>query len=146
MEGLVVKTGGIPVEIQKSLPPPSGFPVPFLLRDFQSCALGKKTYRIGKGKVLLLHDEIDDAAAALAAETIVDLLIRGDGEGTGFFTVEGTKAKQVGALPGQLNIAAYHVHNITAGDELVQKALGKCHCGLLLSVSFAKIPVYHARC
>ena len=66
---------------------------------------------------------IDNAAALFAAEAVIDLLVRRDGEGAGLFTVEGAQAEQVAALAGQLYVTAYHVHNITAGGQLVHKAL-----------------------
>ena len=90
-------------------------------------ALGKKDNGIAERKVFFFHNKIDNAAALAAAEAVIDLLVRRDGEGAGLFTVEGAQAEQVAALAGQLYVTAYHVHNITAGGQLVHKALGKCH-------------------
>ena len=127
LKKLVVKSGGIPVQIQQTLPPASGFPVAFLLRDLHPGPLGQKPDSIREGEVFNVHDEVDNAAALFAAEAVIDLLVRRDGEGAGLFTVEGAQAEQVAALAGQLYVTAYHVHNITAGGQLVHKALGKCH-------------------
>ena len=127
MKKLIVKSGGIPVQVQQTLSSASGLPVTFLLRDLHSGSLGQKTDSIRKWKIFNVHDEVDDATALFAAEAVIDLLVRRDGEGAGLFTVEGAQAEQVAALAGQLYVTAYHVHNITAGGQLVHKALGKCH-------------------
>ena len=41
--------------------------------------------------------------------------------------MKGAQAEQIGALTGQLDIAAHYVHDVAPGRQLVHKALGKCH-------------------
>ena len=90
LEQLVVKAGGVPVQVQQALAPAAGLPVSLFLRYFHACPFGQKADGVREGEVLLLHDEVHHAAAPFAAEAVIDLLVRGDGEGAGLFTVEGT--------------------------------------------------------
>ena len=101
--------------------------VAVILGDGHIDALGQKTDGIGIGEVFDLHHEVDDAAALLAAEAVVDLLVGRDGEGAGLFIVEGAQTKEVGTLARKRNVAAYHIGDIIAGDQLVQKVLRKRH-------------------
>ena len=55
----------------------------------------------------------------MAAEAVIDALIRGNGEGSGFLPVEGAKAKQVGAGPLQVHILSNHVFDWIPGGQLV---------------------------
>jgi hypothetical protein len=127
LEQAVIKPRRVPVEVQQPRPAAGRVPVAVLLRDLHPGALGQKPHRVGEGEVLLLHDEVHHAAALFAAEAVEDLLVGGDGEGGGLLTVKGTQAEEVRALPRELDIAAHHIHDVAASDELVQKALGKCH-------------------
>ena len=127
LEQLVVKTGGVPVQIQQTLPPVGGFPVAFLLRNLHPRPLGQKPHSVREREIFNVHDEVDDAAAFFTAEAIEDLFVRRDGKGAVFFVVEGTQAEQVAALPGQLHIAAHHVHDIVPGGQFIHKTLGKWH-------------------
>ena len=43
--------------------------------------------------MLLLHDEVDDAAPPLAAEAVVDLLVRGDAHGWRMVVMKRTDTK-----------------------------------------------------
>ena len=127
LEHLIVEPGRVPVQVQQTLAPAARLPVAVLLRYLHPRPFGQKAHRIREGEILLLHDEVDNAAAPLAAEAVVDLFVRRDGEGAGLLTVEGTQTKEIRALSGQLHIAAHHVHDVTPGHQLVQKALGKGH-------------------
>ena len=120
---VVVPAGGIPVQIQHTAAQLVGAALIFLLRHRQVGPLGQKPHGLGKGEVFDLHDEIDDAAALFAAEAVVDLLVRRHGEGGRFFIVERTQAEQIAALALQGDVAGHHVHDVAAGDQLVQKAL-----------------------
>ena len=95
-----------------------------LLGNLHAGALGKEADGVRKGKVLDVHDEVDHAAALLAAEAVIDLLVRRDGEGAGFLTVEGAQAKEVAALAGQLHIAAHHIHNVA--NRAVSSSIKLC--------------------
>ena len=130
---VVVPAGGIAVQLQHTAAQPVRAVLrAVVLRHRQVGPLGQKPHGLGERQVLDLHDEVDDAAALLAAEAVVDLLVRRHGEGGGLFVVEGAQAKQVAALALQGDIAGHHVHDVAAGDELVQKALVK-HEAYLLS-------------
>ena len=126
-EELVVKLGGVPVQVQEPLAAAGGLPVAVLLRDLHPGPAGQEAHSVRKGEVLLLHDEVDDAAALLAAEAVVDLLVLQDMEGGGLLIVEGAAAPQAPALGDQVDIGAHHVDDVVPGDELVHEALGKGH-------------------
>ena len=113
-ELLIEKARGVPVE-RKQTAALAALLIVRLLRQLHPGALGQEFHRLGEGEVFDLHDEIDDAPALAAAEAVIDLLVRRDGEGGRFFAVEGAEAEQVGpALFGQAHIARDHVHNIAA--------------------------------
>ncbi|MPM55294.1 hypothetical protein SDC9_102088 [bioreactor metagenome] len=122
---LIVKPGRVAVQIQKAAPLLLRLPVPRLLRNLQPGAPGEKPHRVRKGEAFLLHDKVDDAAAPLAAEAVINLLVRGDGEGAGLLAVKRAEAKVVRASSRKLDIAAHHIHNVAAGRQLVQKILRK---------------------
>ena len=90
-----------------------------LLRQGHIGALGEKLDGLGKAEALDVHDEIDDVAALFAAEAVVDLLVRRDGEGGRFFIVEGAQAEEVAAVAGEGDVAGDHVHDVAAGGELL---------------------------
>lgn len=126
LQELVVKPGSFPIEFQQPRPAAPSLLVTVLLGNFHPGPLGQKPDGIREGEIFLLHDKVDHTAAALAAEAVVDLLIRRNGEGAGFLTVEGTKTKQIGPFAAELHIAADNIYNVVAGNELVHKILGKC--------------------
>ena len=45
-------------------------------------------YGLGKFQIFVIHQKADGAAVGAAAETVVELLVRADGKGRGFFVVE----------------------------------------------------------
>ena len=126
VEQIVVEARRVAVEFQKSRAQAAALTL-FLLRDGHIRALGEKADRVGEGQVLLLHDEVDDAAALFAAEAVIDLLVRRDGERAGLFVVKGAETEVVRALFGERHIAAHHVDDVAARDQLVQKALWERH-------------------
>ena len=83
---------------QSLLSPITAF-VLLVLRHLHTCPLGKGTYRIGVAQPLNFHNEIDSAAALMAAEAVIDTLIGRNGKGGGFLPVEGAQTKQIGAGP-----------------------------------------------
>ena len=88
VQQLVVEACRVAVELQKPRAQAAALAL-LLLGNGQIRALGEKTHRVGEGQVLLLHDEADDAAALLAAEAVIDLLVRRDGERARLFVVKG---------------------------------------------------------
>ena len=93
LQEMMVKTGRVPVQVQKPLTAAAGFPVAFLLGDLHAGALGKEADCVGIGEVLDIHDKVDGAAALFAAEAVVDLLVRRDGKGPGLLTVKGAETE-----------------------------------------------------
>ena len=123
LQHVVVPPGRVTVQRQQSLTQPvgvGGFPI---LRHLHVDPLGQKADGVGIGEVLDLHDEIDDAAALFAAEAVIELLVLQNVKGGRFLIVEGTAAPIAAALRRQRHVGAHHVHNVVAGDQLVQKAL-----------------------
>jgi len=126
LEHAVIVPGGIPV--QRQHPAAELFrSVAALLRYREVGPLGQKSDGIRIGQSLHLHDEVHDAAALLAAEAVVKLFVRQHMEGGSLFVVEGTAAPVAAALGRQRDVAAHDIHDITAGQQLVQKILGKRH-------------------
>ena len=104
------------------------FLVVFLLRHLHTRAAGKKLHRVAEAEVFYLHYEIYDSAALAAAEAMVYLLVRGDGERRRFLTVERAEAEHVRpALLAQPHIAGHDVHYVVALHKLGEKAFGKGH-------------------
>ena len=127
LQGIIVESGGIAVQIQKSISEPVlsvGFTI---LGHGQIHTLGQKTYCIGIGEILDIHDEIDNATALFAAETVIILLVLQNMEGGRFFIVEWTAAPIAPTLRLQRHIAAHHIQYVISSCQLVQKALGKGH-------------------
>ena len=126
MELFIIEPRRIAVERENARTQAALFAVR-LLRNGHIDPLGQKAHSVRKGEVFLLHDEVDNAAALLAAKAVADLLIRRNGERAGLFVMERTQAKIVCTLFLQRNIIAHNVNNIVAGDQLVQKPLVKRH-------------------
>jgi hypothetical protein len=57
----------------------------------------------------------------MAAEAIVDPLLRINGEGCGLFAVEWTQAEEVGAAALELHMLSHHIFNWISGYKFVQK-------------------------
>ena len=82
-------------------------------------ALAKRCIRVAEA--FDLHHEVDDPAALVAAEAVVDPLVRGYGKGRGLLPVEGAETEQVGAGALQAHILAYHFLNGISGSEFINK-------------------------
>ena len=104
--------------------------VRLVLRHLQSRPLGEKPHRIGVAERLDLHNEVDRAAALMAAEAVVNPLVRRDGKRRRFLRVERAQAKQVRALPRQRHILSHHVLDRVSVIQFVQKRRRKRHACL----------------
>ena len=104
-----------------------------ILRHFHACPLGKGTDCIRVGKSFNLHHKIHCTAAFMAAEAIVNSLIRCNGKGCCLFPVEGAKTKQIRAGSLQAHILAHHILNGISGNQFINKRLGKSQALRLLS-------------
>ena len=98
-----------------------------VLRDLHSRPLGQRPDGIGIRKALDLHLEIDDAAALVAAEAIVDSLVRGYGKRRGLLPMEGAQTEKVGTGTLQGNVLTHHVFNWIASRQLVEKCRWESH-------------------
>ena len=105
----------------------------FVLRDLKSRALCKKPYRVRIVQALNLHDEVDDAAARVAAEAVKNALVRRDGERGGLFRVERAEPEEVRAPARQAYILPHDLIDGIALSERIQKRLRKRHGIDLLS-------------
>ena len=104
---------------------PAGLGVVFLLGQGHARAAGKEFHRLREAQVLDLHDEVDDPAALAAAEAVIDLLVRRDGEGRRLLAVEGAEAEHVGsALFPEPHIAGHDVHDVVSLHELRDELFG----------------------
>ena len=91
---LIKEPGRVAVELEQT-PPVRGVLPLDLLGHGHVGPPREEGHRVLKPQVFDLHDEIDDAAALAAAETMIDLLVRRHGKGGGLLTVERTQAEQV---------------------------------------------------
>ena len=87
----------------------------------------EKGHRLREGEVFDLHDEADHAAALAAAEAVVDLLVRRDGERGRFLAVEGAEPEHVRpALLPQTHVARDDVDDVVARDQFVYESVREC--------------------
>ena len=123
----VVKTGGFLVQRPQPLLLVIAGLIFLIIRHFHAHPLSQGTHRIGIAHALHFHLEIDDTAALMTAEAVIDALIRGHGEGGGLFPMEGTQAKHIGTGALEIDILAHHILNGILGDQFIDKRRGKCH-------------------
>jgi hypothetical protein len=93
-ELVVKKARGLATEIHKTLLLAVRGAVALVLGNLQPRALGEKPHRVGIAEIFDLHDEVDHTAALVAAEAVVDLLVRRDGEGGVFSLWNGQRPKR----------------------------------------------------
>ena len=103
-------------------------PVEGILRHLHSGALGQKGNRIRIGEIFNLHDEVDDAAAFAAAEAVVELTGGIYRERRSTLIVKRTETEVIcpAALP-KSDITAYHIDNVAAFCQLLNKVFRKWH-------------------
>ena len=134
----------VPVELQKTRPAGRILALRFL-RQGHIRAPRQKRHGVREREIFDLHAEVDDPAALAAAEAVVDLLVGRDGEGGRFLAVERAEAEEVRpALLRQPDVLAYHVHNVVALGQLVEKPFGKCHTSASFHVSRGAYFTLHA--
>ena len=121
VEPLVKGPGSLLVDGEQPFPTfPSARGAP-RLRHGHARPLGQHGHRVPEGKILQLHDEVDGPAALAAAEALVDLPVWDHVEGGSFFAVKGAAAPVAVSLFGQPDRLGHQVHQIGAGQQLVQK-------------------------
>src|SRR6185437_2027643 len=79
---------------------------------------------LGEGHAVVLHQEAQHGAVRAAAEAVIELLLRAHPEGGGFLVMERTAGLVLAAGFLQLHARADHLHDVRAGDQLVDEALG----------------------
>ena len=98
-----------------------------VVRHLHAHSLGQGADGVRVAQALDLHLEIDDPAALVAAEAIVDPLVRRYGKGRGLLPMEGAEAEQIGAGTLQVDILAHDLFNWVSGGKLIQKCRWKRH-------------------
>ena len=88
-------------------------------------AVSKQFHCFVKTAMLHFHNKSDYIPTGLAAKTIIKLLFRIDGKGSGFFSVEGAKPPELPAGFLQRNITGYNLYDIRPGTQVVQPGSGK---------------------
>ncbi len=79
---------------------------------------------LGKGHAVVLHQEAQHGSVRAAAEAVIELLLRAHPEGGGLLVMERAAGLVLAARFLQLHARADHLHDVRAGDQLVDEALG----------------------
>ena len=95
----------------------------FLARHIHAGALGQFLDRLGKFQLIVVHDEAEGIAAGAAAEAVVELLVRADGERGGLFLVERAAGAVVLAGLLQLDARAHHIDDVGAVEQVIDEGL-----------------------
>ena len=128
-----VKAGGEPVGFQNPLPHADNFFV-LILRKLHIVHLRQELDGLFEFQPLDIHDELHDAAALAAAETVIELFFRVDGKRRRFFTVERAERPQPVAAACELRISGNDLRKVGARGELIEKLRRKTrHSRRLLS-------------
>src|SRR5205085_2867926 len=95
-----------------------------LPRNREPEARGEFLDRLGEGHVVVIHEEAEHRAVLAAAEAVVELLVRAHRERGGLLVVE--RAAGLVFAPGllQRHAGADDLHDVGAGDQLVDEVLG----------------------
>ena len=98
---------------------------PFDDRQGEVCPFGQSFDGIGKGKVFFFHNELEDIAMSMAAETIEKAFVGSDAEGGGLFIMERAAGPKVPALPFQRHVIGDDADNVIGLSDLFDKFAGK---------------------
>src|SRR6185312_5931447 len=105
------------------------------VRHFQSQPARELLDGLGEGHAVVLHQKAQHRAVRAAAEAVIELLLRAHPEGGGLLVVEGTAGLVLAARFLQLHARADDLHDVRAGDQLVDEALGDDGWVLLAAVA-----------
>ena len=94
------------------------------LRQGHVKLLGQESHRLREGQALNVHHELDDAAAGLAAEAVIYLLLLVHGKGGRRFVVKRAQTNISMPVLLQRHIRADHLYDVGARPELVQPLRG----------------------
>ena len=95
-----------------------------LLRDRHPGPLGEGPHRLRKVHAGVLHQEADGGPVGAAAEAVVELLARADGERRALLVVEGAAGLVVVSGPLQGNGLADQLDDVDPGQKVVDEGLG----------------------
>ena len=95
------------------------------LRKGHMQLVGEKFHRLLEIQPLDIHDELDHAAAGLAAEAVIQLPLLINGEGSCLFPMEGAQSPVLVTVALERHIAGDNLNDVRAGPELVQPRGGK---------------------
>ncbi len=101
-------------------------------RHRQAGHAGQLFHRLGKAQPLGLHDEADDVAMGAAAEAVIELLVLADRERGGLFVVERAAGLVVLAALLEGHVLVHHVHDVDAGQQIVDELTGDAPGHILL--------------
>ena len=95
-----------------------------LARDFQAEARGELLDRLRKRQVIVIHEEAEHRAVLATAEAVIELLVGAHPEGGGLLVVERAAGLVLATGFLQLHACADHLHDVGAGDQLIDEVLG----------------------
>ena len=98
-----------------------------VLRNFHTHPFRQRTDGIGVAQALDLHLEIDDTAALVAAEAVIDALIGCNRERGRLLSMEWAKSKQIGAGTFQRHVLPHNIFNGIAGSQFINKCRWESH-------------------
>ena len=76
---------------------------------------GEFADRVDKANALVLHDETDGRAVCATAKAVIELFCRADGEGGGFFVMEGAAGRVVPARFFQRHVSIDQFDDVDPG-------------------------------
>ena len=97
---------------------------PGLLRHHHAHAPGQFLHRIDEAQARILHEEADGRAVGAAAEAVIELLGRADGERRRLFVVEGTAGGVVGPRLFQRYVAVNEVDDVDPVQQFLEEGFG----------------------
>ena len=120
--GKEVALGALQCLVQGSIIPlrPGGS----LARHLDPGSGSQSLHRLDEGLMFVLHEESDRRAVGAAAEAVVELLVLADGEGRGFFLVEGAARLMVLAGLLERHPLADQGDDIGPAEQIVDEGLG----------------------
>lgn len=80
--------------------------------------LGQVLDRIDEAHARVFDQEADGGAMGAAAETVIELLGRADGEARGLFAMERTQPHEIGAALFQLDVAPNHIDDVDTVEQI----------------------------
>ena len=99
--------------------------------------LGKLFDGFGIVELFILHDELDGIAACAAAETVVDLFLRGDDEAGALLVMKRADRLEIGTGFFDLDVVADDVEDVEAAFQPFNGVLGN-HKAILTKIGFRR--------